>query len=464
MTTNYAYAEFPSVTKGAIGLGAPLSQIEAAPENRRSAGQTCSAEPWHPAQVSETQRQAQRRATMSQTIGMLTPTSKHLAIFIYGLSGGGATRRTLTLAEGFVRRGHRVDLVTVSSAGPLVAQVPHGVRLMVLNSPLVRLAGWLRWRRRRNQILGSIPALARYLRRECPDVLMSAANHVHLSALWARRLSGAPVPLVLRTSNHLTQSHLGGPKRRRPLRLRLARRWYGWADAAIAVSRGIAEDLVTHTALPAGSVHTIYNPTYTPESLEKAKAPNDHPWLAPGEAPVILGAGRLTPQKDFATLVRAFARVRAQRTAHLVILGDGKRRREILDLAQRLGVSADLELPGYVENPFSWMSRAAVFVLSSVWEGFPGVLIEAMTCGCPVVSTDCPSGPAEILDGGSYGRLVPTGDDEALAEAILASLQEPDSPERLRSRAAEFSVDRAVDRYLAVLLGTGAAQAGFRSC
>jgi len=168
---------------------------------------------------------------------------------------------------------------------------------------------------------------------------------------------------------------------------------------------------------------------------------------------VILGAGRLTPQKDFVTLIRAFARVRAQHPARLVILGDGKQRGEILGLAHRLGIAADLDLPGFVDNPFAWMSRSAVFVLSSVWEGFPGVLIEAMTCGCPVVSTDCPSGPVEIVDGGRYGRLVPVGDDEAMAAAILASLRDPGSPEMLRARAAEFSVDQAIDRYLEVLLG-----------
>jgi glycosyltransferase involved in cell wall biosynthesis len=324
-----------------------------------------------------------------------------------------------------------------------------------LDSPGLRLAGQLKWRRRRNQLLASIPALARYLRRERPAVLMSAANHAHLSALWARRLSGTRVPLVLRVSNHLTHSHLGGTRRSRPLRLRLARRWYGWADAAVAVSRGIAEDLVTHTRLPARSVHTIYNPTYTSESQGKAEAANDHPWFGPGEPPVILGAGRLTPQKDFATLVRAFAGVRARRPARLIILGEGKQRREILGLARRLGVAADVELPGYVDNPFAWMSRAAVFVLSSVWEGFPGVLIEAMGCGCPVVSTDCPSGPAEILEGGNYGRLVPMRDEAALAEAIVAALRDPGSSERLRERAAEFSVDRALDHYLEVLLGVG---------
>jgi glycosyltransferase involved in cell wall biosynthesis len=236
------------------------------------------------------------------------------------------------------------------------------------------------------------------------------------------------------------------------MRLRLARRLYGWADAAIGVSKGISEDLARHTSIPRDRIITIYNPTFTSESVEKATAPLEHPWFAPGSPPVILGAGRLTTQKDFPTLLRAFARVRKRQPARLVILGEGKKKQALIGLATKLGIVREMALPGFIDNPFAWMSHAAVFVLSSVWEGFPGVLIEAMACGCPVVSTDCPSGPAEILKAGEYGPLVSMGDDEALAEAILSTLKKPLDPAKLRARAAEFSVDRALDRYLEVLL------------
>lgn len=383
----------------------------------------------------------------------MTVNHRHLAIYIYGLTGGGATRRTLTLAEGFAARGHRVDLVVVSAKGPLMRELPRRVRLVALDSPAVRTAAHIKWRRRRKQILVSVAALARYLRRERPDVLMSAANHVHMSAVWARRLAGVSIPLVLRVSNHLTHSHLSETRRQRPMRLWLARRLYGWADAAIGVSRGISEDLAQHTAIPKARIITIYNPTFTAESLHKAASPLEHPWLTPDSPPVILGAGRLTTQKDFPTLLRAFARIRKRCPARLVILGEGKSRPALIDLATDLGIVQEMMLPGFVDNPFAWMSRSAVFVLSSVWEGFPGVLIEAMACGCPVVSTDCPSGPAEILNGDEYGPLVSMGDDKALAEAVLNTLQEPLDPAKLRARAAEYSVDRALDRYLEVLLG-----------
>ena len=373
---------------------------------------------------------------------------RHIAIYIYGPSGGGATRRTLTLAGGFAKRGHRVDLVVVDAAGPLAGDLPEGVRLVALDSALIRLAG----RKRRRRIKASSFALARYLWRERPDVLLSAANHVHLTAVIAARLSHSPVRIVLRISNHLTGSHLGDSKRQRPVRLRFARLVYGRADAAIAVSQGIADDIVEHTALSREQVCAVTNPTYTPEIESAAVAPLDHAWLSAGSPPLLLAAGRLAPAKDFATLLRAFARVRARRPVRLVILGEGGQRRTLEQQLHELGIEADVELHGFVDNPFVWMSRASLFVLSSAWEGSPGVLVEAMACGCPVVSTDCPSGPDEILDGDRYGRLVPVGDDAALADAIAATLDATIDREDLRARAREFDVDRAVERYLDVLL------------
>lgn len=377
---------------------------------------------------------------------------QHIAIYIYGPSAGGATRRSLTLAGGFAQRGHRVDLVVVEAEGPLADNLPDGVQLVVLDSALLRLLKRMKKRRRRLRIKFSGLALAKYLWRERPDVLLSAANHVHLTAVIAARLSFASVRVVLRVSNHLTGSHLGDSERQRPIRLKFARRVYGMADAAITVSQGIADDLVEHTRLPREHVCAVTNPTYTPEIESAAAAPLEHPWIAPGAPPLLLGAGRLVPAKDFATLLRAFARVRARRSVRLVILGEGNKRRDLERQLNELGIEADVELHGFVDNPFAWMSRASLFVLSSAWEGSPGVLVEAMACGCPVVSTNCPSGPDEILAGGRYGRLVPVGDDAALADAILEALDATPPKDVLRARAREFDVDRAVQRYLELLL------------
>ena len=198
----------------------------------------------------------------------------------------------------------------------------------------------------------------------------------------------------------------------------------------------------------------------TDELIAGQSEPVDHPWFQPGTPPVIMSAGRLGRAKDHPTLIRAFARVRRARLARLVIFGQGtsdaKTARSVTALqalAGELGVADDVALPGFVANPFAYMARAAVFALSSINEGLPGVLIQAMACGCPVVSTDCPSGPAEILAGGRYGRLVPPGDDAALAAAILATLDAPPAAMSLRARAGFFSVERAVAQYERVMLG-----------
>src|SRR3954452_14198277 len=226
------------------------------------------------------------------------------------------------------------------------------------------------------------------------------------------------------------------------------RRAYGQGDAVVAVSDGVADALARVTGLPRGLIRTIHNPVVGPELEALSREPVAHPWLAPGQPPVVLSAARLTVQKDLPTLLRAFALLRARRAVRLLILGDlptPERTEasigELRDLAYRLGVAADVELPGFVENPYAWMARASLFALSSAYEGFGNVLVEAMACGCPVVSTDCPSGPAEILDGGRYGPLVPVGDAEALAEAMARVLAAPPERAELVARADQFSVD-----------------------
>lgn len=390
----------------------------------------------------------------------VAPRDFSVAIFIYGLTGGGAQRRTLTLAEAFAARGVAVDLVVVNPDGPLAAEVSGSVRLVMLQTAGRRLLTKLgrHINVRGLQTLLSAPALARYLRRARPDVLLSAASHVNLVSVWGRRLARVPVPLVLRASNHPAGNPalwpLAGGTMRRVLRW-MAGRVYPWADGVIAVSHGVADEVARLTGISRKRITTIYNPVVTPDLMAKAAAPLAHPWFAPGEPPVVLGVGTLKIQKDFPTLIRAFARVRAQRPARLIILGEGSQRRRLCALAHALGVAAEVEMPGYVANPFPWMSRAAVFVLSSAWEGLPGALIEAMACGCPVVSTDCPSGPSEILEEGAYGPLVAVGDDAAMASAILSVLDDPPVADRQRTRAAAFSVDSAVERYLEVLAEAG---------
>src|SRR5574337_21048 len=371
---------------------------------------------------------------------------RHLALFMLSLSGGGAQLEMMTLAHAFAARGYKVDLVVVRSQDPPRQEISPLVRLVALDPWWTRLP----WVKKGGWALATIPALASYLRRERPAVLLSCCHLVNVAAPWARALARVRTKLVIRVGQHLSR---GAVNVQRRFELWQARHFYPWADAIITISNGVADDVARVTGLPRERIAMIYNPVVTPELQEKMRAPLDHPWFAPGSPPVLLAVGRLVAQKDFPTLLKAFARVRAIRPARLVILGEGKKRTKLERLARQLGVAADVALPGLVLHPFPYMVRASVFVLSSAWEGFGNVVAEAMACGCPVVSTDCPSGPAEILDGGAYGPLVPVGDDAALAKAILSVLKRPPDPNRLRTRAALFSVDHTADRYLELLLG-----------
>ncbi|AKH37767.1 MULTISPECIES: glycosyltransferase [Nitrosomonas] len=374
-----------------------------------------------------------------------------IAVFLSGLSGGGAQRRSLLLARGFVERGCVVDVVVVRDEGPFRAAVPAGARLFVLefyaaHLPVIRnFKGW--W------VMSSVFALARYLAVERPHVVLSTSIPANLAALWGRVWSQTRIPIVITTNLNLTKATAKwGGLIAKLLRWLIARA-YNSAQAVIAISRGVAEDLMTVTSIPRERVFQIYNPLDLDLVARLSRETIQHPWLSTGASPVLLAVGKLKLQKDYPTLVRAFARVRVKHKMHLVILGEGEERARIEHLIRELGIENDVYLPGFVENPFAWMARASVFVLASAWEGFSNVLLEALACGCTVVSTDCPSGPREILADGKFGYLVPVGDDIALSDAILAALSAPSPREHSTARAAEFSFDVAVERYLAVLRG-----------
>ena len=205
------------------------------------------------------------------------------------------------------------------------------------------------------------------------------------------------------------------------------------------------------TGIPAGSITTIHNPVVMPDIRTRAVMPAEHPWLSDGGPAVVLAAGRLSREKDFPTLIRGFALLAARRPCRLVILGEGEQRAALDQLATSLRVADRVSLPGWVENPFAFMSRASLFVLSSIYEGLPSVLVEAMACGCPCISTDCPAGPAEILEDGRLGPLVPIGDAGALADAMERVLERPPDPRGLRERAEDFSGEASVAAYEALI-------------
>jgi glycosyltransferase involved in cell wall biosynthesis len=348
----------------------------------------------------------------------------------------------LSLAQGFSARGFAVDLVLAQAEGPYLDQVPESVRLVELNAR----------HRRARRTLASLPALVRYLRREEPEALLSALNRANLAAVWAWRLARVPGRVVISEQNTFSSWLQKLSKRRAWLMLRLVRRFYPWADAITAVSEGVADDLAQVVGLPRDRVEVIHNPGVTPELCEKAQAPLDHPWFQPGQPPVVLAVGSLTVQKDFPTLIRAVAQVQENRPVRLLILGEGQDRPALEAQVRELGLEQSISLPGFVANPYAYMTCASVFVLSSRWEGLPTVLMEALFCGTPVVATDCPSGPREILRDGQYGRLVPVGDVIALARAIETTLDDK-TARPPRESWHPFELETVVDQYAAILLG-----------
>jgi glycosyltransferase involved in cell wall biosynthesis len=380
---------------------------------------------------------------------MISKQPARVALFLRNLGGGGAERVMANIAQGFAQQGIKVDLVLTRAEGNYLAQLPPQIRLVNLEASQFDRGKTFKFPTSL-QSTTSLPKLVGYLKKEQPDALLSATHYPNEIAVLAKHLARVSTRVVV--SEHITLSVEAKrvdqvSSRVAPL---MAKLFYPWADGIVAVSQGVAQDL-SHTAnLPLERIQTIYNPVITPQLLEGAKEAVDHPWLKPGEPPVVIGVGRLVEQKDFPTLIRAFARVRQVRPARLMILGSGKQRSHLKTLVQQLDLEADVAFVGFVNNPYSYIARAGVFVLSSAWEGLPTVLIEALAVGTPVVSTNCESGPQEILAGGKYGDLVPVGDREAMAQAILRVLSgnsQPVDPNWLD----QFSLRTATQNYLKIL-------------
>lgn len=379
-----------------------------------------------------------RRVDISKNLGnsLLMPSTpaNRLAFFISQLRCGGAERVTVNLLCAAAKVGIPIDLLLAKAEGSLLSEVPPDVRIINFNVARLQYA---------------IPQLALYLRRERPHALISQITHANLVCLIARALACTKTPLVVVEHNHF--SAMCAAKAVRPRVQRLARWLYPWADHIVGVSGGVARDVEQSLGLPTHQVRTIYNPIVDAQMVARAQEPCLHPWFTDGGRPVLLNVGRLAPQKDHATLLRAFAIVRRARPARLVIFGEGAERPRIESLRRELGLVADVDLPGVIGNPYSAMRQASLFVLSSRFEGLPTVLVEALACGCPTVSTTCPSGPAEILEGGRYGLLVPPENPAALAAGILKGLDQTWDRDALRRRGAEFSMTASLDQYLPIL-------------
>ena len=361
---------------------------------------------------------------------------RKVAFLIHDLRDGGAERITVSLANGVAARGFEVDLVLVNEKGKqsYFESIEPSVRVRSL---------------KQTRTLTSALGFRDYFNDANPDVVISALTHINVSAVIGRLLARNKPRLVVVEHNQMSKN-IGRKKGFVRLAYAVVPRVYRLADLIGVVSGGVKSDFVALTGIPADRVEVLYNPVVTPELRHQCREEPDHPWFRKGEPPVILGIGRLTEQKNFPMLIEAFTALRKHRDARLMFLGQGADRVELEAQAKATGFGDDIAFPGFVDNPFAYMSSAAVVALSSNWEGLPTVLIEAMACGTPVISTDCPSGPAEILKEGELAPLTPVGDVPAFTRSLHDVMDQKPDVDRLIARANEFSLDAAVDRYLQV--------------
>jgi len=360
-----------------------------------------------------------------------------ISFFMPGLYGGGAEDVVLKLADGFNSRDMSIDLVVVKGEGELQACVPSNVNVVDLDA---------------GRIATSLVPLIRYIRCVRPSVLISTLTPTNVISILANIAAGWSTAIVL-TEQNTKSTQLERKNLRTRLFIIAAKFTYSWANQIVAASNQIADDLCSAIQFEREKVEVVYNPVFSEGLHRKADEEVDHPWFR-SDVEVLLGVGRLTPQKDFPMLIRTVARLREDRDVRLLLLGEGEERSHLQDLCRELGIEDHVDLHGFVDNPIKYMAHSDVFVLSSAWEGFGIVVVEALASGAPVVSTCGDEGPGEILEDGRYGRLVPSGDDKALSEAILKTLNYPDQPatkeERMR-RARDFSVEAAIEKYWSIV-------------
>ena len=329
----------------------------------------------------------------------------NIALFLPSLSGGGAERVFVQLAGMFAARGLSIDLIVANSNGPWLSQLSKDVRLIDLEKPKPSSAIW---------------RLIKYLRRARPQALMSALTHANITLAIAYCLSGIPGRCVL--SERASVVALAEEKSRWDYYLTkiLCFVVYRWAHSVVAVSHAVAQELTENLKIPKDYISVIYNPIEQAKICALGRQPIKFPWN--DHFPVIIAIGRLHKQKNYRDLVRAFAQLQSVKPSRLVILGEGDERASLEQLINDLDVADKVWMPGFVDNPYAYLARSELMVLSSSWEGLPNVLLESLALNVPIVSTDCPSGPKEILGVGRYGKLVPIGDSTALTDAMKRSL------------------------------------------
>lgn len=364
--------------------------------------------------------------------------TKRIAIFVPSMRGGGAERAMMTLANGLVSKKFKVDLVLAKAEGIYINEISNEVNIVDLN---------------KSRVLYALPSLINYLRVAKPNAVLSTQNHANIVAVIARIVSGISTKLVLGQSNTLSIISGETPSFTEKLIPKLVKLLYPNVDLIVAVSQGVADDLINYMNIPAEKIHVIYDPVVTDDLYSKSEEVLDHPWFLDKSCPVILAVGRLTPVKDFNTLITAFSLVRQQIPAKLLILGEGECRNELEQLVLDNNLSEDVSLPGFFSNPFPYMKHSSLFVLSSRTEGLPNAMIQAMALGVPIVATNCRSGPAEILENGRLGILTEVGNPELLAKSIMRSLVNKDyNPHYLIDNCKQrFSAKNIIEKFEKIL-------------
>jgi glycosyltransferase involved in cell wall biosynthesis len=382
---------------------------------------------------------------------------RKILFFIPTLGGGGAERVTVCLIQELVKRGLEVDMLLVKKEGPYIESLPESVRVFSFVEGQEKHKEYKKKQNILNfikSIIGSLILtlkIRRHLIKYRPCIFISVLSYANIFALLAHKTLFKKMPIFVCEHSTASICLQDSPGLQQIIARTLMSFLYKSANGIASVSDGVSQDLKEYLKTDRLNIKTIYNPVVGDDLISKSAIYIKHPWLDSKDVPVFLAVGRLTLAKNYPDLFKAFACLRRQKSARLLILGEGELRPELEALARDLGIADDVDMPGFVDNPFAYMARCDCFVLSSRYEGLPTVLIEAMACGAPVVSTDCPSGPREILEGGKWGKLVPVGDAEALAAAMLDVLDNP--PPSARARAMDFTVDKAVDAYLELLLG-----------
>ena len=359
---------------------------------------------------------------------------KTIAILIPDLRAGGTEKVAVRLMRHFRAAGHKVELVLMQRAGELLAEIPDDVRIVDLAAPRVR---------------NLIGPLVRYLRESKPDAIQARMWPLTVMAVIARRMARSKARLVV-SDHSILSLHYAGKKKVLAAIALTVRLFYPRADARLAVATGTADDLARLSGIPRDRFDVIFNPVDKPP--EGLKVPAEIECLWDGAKHRIIAVGTLKPEKNYVMLLRSFARLKAA-DSKLMIVGSGAQEAELKQLAASLGIAERTCFPGYAVDTWPYYASSTLFVLSSDYEGYPNVLVEAMRSGLAVVSTDCESGPREILDGGRFGRLVPVGDEVALAEAIDAELDRQHDPDLVRDRAEEISGAGTARRYLELLIG-----------